>query len=101
MSGDDHILERLQREYPEFMRCCGAGSDKWEMVERAIKYGCCKIQLFKPYFTKQMIDEAHENGIQVNCFWSDDPIEARKFVQMGVDCILTNDYLAIKRELKI
>jgi len=92
MSGDDKLLERLQREYPEFMRCCGAGADKWGIVERAIKYGCCKIQLFKPYFNQEMIDKAHANGIICNVFWSDDEEETERFLDMGIDVILTNDY---------
>ncbi|MBQ8381269.1 MAG: hypothetical protein IJY18_05180 [Clostridia bacterium] len=92
MSGDDCLLERLQREYPEITRCCGAGKDKWEIVERAIKYGCKKVQLFKPYFNQEMIDKAHANGIICNVFWSDDKEETEKFLDMGIDVILTNDY---------
>ncbi|MBE6552380.1 MAG: hypothetical protein E7665_09665 [Ruminococcaceae bacterium] len=92
MSGDDKLLERLQREYPDISRCCGAGSGKWEIVERAIRYGCKKVQLFKPYFNQEMIDKAHENGIICNVFWSDDPEETQKFLDMGIDVILTNDY---------
>ena len=39
-----------------------------------------------------MIDKAHENGIICNVFWSDDPEETQKFLDMGIDVILTNDY---------
>ncbi len=92
MSGRDALLERLQREYPEIARCCGAGDGKWEIVDRAIKYGCKKVQLFKPYFDQAMIDKAHENGIICNVFWSDNAEETQKFLDMGIDVILTNDY---------
>ena len=34
------------------------------------------------------------NGIICNVFWSDDPEEAEKFLDMGIDVILTNDYNA-------
>ena len=44
------------------------------------------------YFNKEMIDKAHENGIRCNVFWSDDPEETKKFIDMGIDTILTNDY---------
>ena len=67
------------------------------MVERAIEYDCKKIQLFKGYFDQAMIDKAHDNGILCNVFWSDDPEEARRFFEMGIDTVLTNDYLAISR----
>ena len=92
MTGDDALLARLAAEYPEIPRCCGGGSAKWEIVERAIRYGCAKLQLFKPYFNQEMIDKAHENGIICNVFWSDDPEEAERFLAMGIDVILTNDY---------
>ena len=92
MSGQDVVLERLQREFPEIARCCGAGDGKWEIVDRAIKYGCKKVQLFKPYFNQEMIDKAHENGIICNVFWSDDKEETQRFLDMGIDVILTNDY---------
>ena len=92
VSGQDKVLERLQREYPQIARCCGAGDGRWEIVERAIKFGCKKVQLFKPYFNQEMIDKAHENGIICNVFWSDNPEETKKFLDMGIDVILTNDY---------
>ena len=92
MSGDDELLERLQKEYPEITRCCGGGKGKWEIVERAIKYGCKKLQFVKKYFNQEMVDKAHENGIICNVFWSDDPEETKSFLDMGVDVILTNDY---------
>ena len=92
MSGQDSLLKRLQREHPEITRCCGAGDGKWEIVDRAIKYGCKKVQLFKPYFDQAMIDKAHENGIICNVFWSDDEEETQRFLDMGIDVILTNDY---------
>ena len=95
MSGQDKVLERLQKEYPEIARCCGAGDGKWEIVDRAIRYGCKKVQLFKPYFDQTMIDKAHANGIICNVFWSDDPKEAQSFLDMGIDVILTNDYHTI------
>jgi len=97
MSGDNALLERLAREYPEISRCCGAGKEKWEIVDRAIRYGCKKVQLFKPYFNQEMIDKAHAHGIICNVFWSDDPAEAQEFLDMGIDVILTNDYNRISQ----
>ena len=65
------------------------------MVERAIKYGCKKIQLFKGKFNQEMIDRAHENGIICNVFWSDNATETQEYLDMGIDVILTNDYHSI------
>ena len=97
MCGIDSILEMLQKDYPEIPRCCGAGEGPWEIVERAIKYECKKVQLFKPYFNREMIEKAHANGILCNVFWSDDPEETQQFLDMGIDTILTNDYNIISQ----
>ena len=92
MTGDDKLLERLAREYPDISRCCGGGKEKWQIVERAIKYGCKKLQFVKSYFNQEMVDRAHANGIICNVFWSDNEDETREFLDMGIDVILTNDY---------
>ena len=100
MSGNDNVLRLLQEMAPDIERCCGAGAAPFEMVERALRYGCGKVQLFKPHFTQEMIDKAHANGIRCNVFWSDDPEETEKFLEMGIDTILTNDYQLIAEVVK-
>lgn len=95
MSGEDALLERLQTEYPTIARCCGGGDGKWEIVDRAIQYGCQKLQFVKGYFNQEMVNKAHANGIICNVFWSDDPAETQAFLDMGVDVILTNNYNTI------
>lgn len=92
MSGDDELLERLQLEYPDILRCCGGGKGRWQIVERAIKFGCKKLQFVKNHFNQEMVDKAREHGIICNVFWSDDPEETETFLDMGIDVILTNDY---------
>lgn len=110
MSGNDNFLAMAQRLYPDIPRCCGAKyipgtpdpwSETWNMVDRALRYACRKIQLFKPYFNQEMIDRAHANGIICNVFYADDPEEARRYRDMGIDTILTNDYLLIHNTLNI
>ena len=100
MTGNDTVLGQLREIAPEITRCAGAGGGRWSLVERALEYGCGKIQLFKPYFNQAMIDKARENGIIVNVFWSDDAGETRKFLDMGIDCILTNDYNLIAQAVR-
>ncbi|NLC69211.1 MAG: hypothetical protein GX754_10635 [Clostridiaceae bacterium] len=46
-----------------------------------------------------MIDEAHRHNIVCNMFWSDDPEEAGRFIEMGIYTILTNDYLVVRNGL--
>ena len=70
------------------------------IVDRAIELGCKKVQFFKPRFDKAMIDKAHAHGIICNIFWSDDIEEAKQFLDMGIDTILSNDYQRISQILK-
>lgn len=97
MTGNDTVLAQLGEIAPDICRCCGGGDAPWEIVERAIKYDCKKVQLFKPYFNQEMIDKAHDHGIKCNVFWSDDSEETREFLTMGIDTILTNDYHLISQ----
>ena len=39
-----------------------------------------------------MIDKAHAHDIRCNVFWSDDVEETKRFLEMGIDTILTNDF---------
>ena len=101
MTSNDKIIKDVMRYAPDICVCVGWNGNKepLSIVERAIALGAKKVQLFKPYFNQQSIDLAHENGILCNVFWSDDPKEAIAYREMGIDCILTNDYLAIKNAL--
>lgn len=101
MSGNDNFLRLASEMAPDICRCVGAGDAPWEMVERALKYDCKKIQLFKGKFNQEMIDKARANGIICNVFWSDDEEEAKEYIKMGVDTILTNDYNLISQVIKM
>lgn len=100
MSGNNKFLRLASEMAPDICRCVGAGAEPYEQVERALKYGCKKIQLKKGKFNREMIDRAHENGIICNIFWSDDAEEAKEFFAMGIDTILTNDYHLISQVIQ-
>ena len=92
------LQDQLARLAPDIPRCMGNSSDnktRPDIVDRAIAHKCQMVQLFKPYFDQSLIDRARAAGLRVNVFWSDDPAEARRFLDMGVDTILTNDYQPI------
>lgn len=102
MTTSDKALREFHEIAPEIARCVGfdgVKDDMLRMPNRAIALGCEKVQLFKPYFDQTSVDYAHQHGILCNVFWSDDPEEAREFRRMGIDCILTNDFLQIKNAL--
>ncbi|MBE6605976.1 MAG: hypothetical protein E7635_02935 [Ruminococcaceae bacterium] len=78
---------------PDIHICVGHDDDRpYEIVDRAIVLGAQKVQLYKPFFNQEMIDKAHAHGIICNVFWSDDADETGKYLEMGIDTILTNDY---------
>ena len=100
MCGNDNVLTLAKELAPDICCCCGGGDAPWDIVDRAIKIGCEKVQLFKPYFNQEMIDKAHVNGIRCNVFWSDDEKETQEFLDMGIETILTNDYNIISQIVK-
>ena len=97
--GSPDVMEAAIEVAEWIPRCMGAGPqmEKMEIVDRAITWKCCKIQLFKPYYTQAMIDRAHGLGMRCNFFHSEDPAEARRLFEMGIDTILTNDYWNIAK----
>ncbi len=99
LMGSEDVMKRALLDAPDIPRCMGASPDPWRIVDRAVEFKCGKVQLFKPHFNQDMMRHAHDNGIKVNVFWSDEPAEARQFLEMGADCILTNEYWKIRRAL--
>ena len=98
MSACGPLQDQLARLAPDIPRCMGNSGDNKshpDIVDRAIAHKCRMVQLFKPYFDQALIDRARAAGLRVNVFWSDDPAEAKRFLDMGVDTILTNDYQPI------
>lgn len=97
----DLQIQQFKKYAPDIPICVGhQDSRPWSIVDRAIEFGCQKVQLFKPYYSLEMIEKAHAHGIRCNIFWSDDPEEARRFIDMGVDTILTNDFNIVNQVVK-
>ena len=107
MSGNPALLKQLRRLAPEIPCCAGADGDvHGDLVQKALDCDCAKIQLFSPYFphnppeyVQGQIDRAHAHGIRVNLFYSDNRDEAARYLAMGVDTILTNDYNRVSKAL--
>lgn len=97
MTSNDKVIKYLSSYAPEFKCCVGwdGNKDPMSIVDRAIALNAYKVQLFKPYFNQETVKKAKEHGILCNVFYADDPNEAREYLNMGIDCILTNDYLSI------
>ena len=102
MTSSDRMIEKAQNYAPDIKCCVGWNGDKdpLSMVNRALKLGTKKIQLFKPYFNQETVDMAKANGIRCNVFWADSPEEAEEYLAMGIDTILTNDYNLVSQIIK-
>ena len=101
MISNDSVIRQFMEYAPHIPVCVGhCKGREWEIVDRAIALGCKRVQLFKPYFTKETVEKAHANGIICNVFYADDPEEARKYLEMGIDTVLTNEYLTVYNENK-
>ena len=102
MTANDRMIREVMRYAPDIGVCVGwdGNAAPLSIVERAIALGARKVQLFQPYFNQQTVDLAHRHGILCNVFWADDVQEAMRYRDMGIDCILTNDYLKIKNALR-
>ncbi len=102
MTNSDKFVKRVMEYAPDMKICIGwdGNKDPMSIVDRAIKFGAYKVQLFKPYFNQESIDKAHAHGILCNVFYADDPEEARKYFKMGIDTVLTNDFFPIYNAVK-
>ena len=102
MTSSDEKIRRAMAYAPDIPCCVGwdGNQDPLSIANRAIALGAYKVQLFKPYFNQETIELAHAHGILCNVFWSDEPAEAIRFREMGIDTILTNDYLRIANAFK-
>ncbi len=105
MTANDAMIARARAYAPDIPCCVGwdgwAGDrDPMTMVDRALALGAKKVQLVKPWFNEETVKQAHAHGILCNVFWADDPEEAQKYLEMGIDTILTNDYLQIARVVR-
>ena len=83
MSNGDEKLKKVKRLAPDIHLC-----------------GAEKVQLFVPYFDQEMIDKAHAHGIICNVFCCDRLCDAERFLNMKIDCLLTNKYNMIAQFTK-
>ena len=104
MSSNQNALKEVREYAPHLHICLGCGKirDAIEFTECAIALGADKLQYYKPDLspTKEAVDLAHKNGIICNLCESDEPNEAIAFFNMGIDTVMTNDFLNIYNNTK-
>ena len=100
VTGDAAVMEAALALAPDIERCCLEGNKDYTIVKHAIKYRAGKVQMRAQFFTQEMIAEAHAHGIRCNIFYTDDPAWAREFFAMGIDTVLTNDCVKIRKVIR-
>ena len=113
MITNDKLIKYAREKYPDISVCVGANwvpsPDIDTMIDRAIKYNCQKIQIFIPHYDKlgikladlkDKVERAHQNNLIVNLFYADTVENANIALDIGVDCILTNNYLEVYNSVK-
>lgn len=87
--GEDVLAEAVRYD-PEIERTCLISQDNPELQLRlAEQYGCRRIQ-FARTVTAEDTRRAHAAGMVCNLFYSDEPVDARAYLESGIDVILTN-----------
>lgn len=71
-----------------------------ELIPAAEKTGCKRIQTISELLTIEQLQQAKEAGIRCNLLSTEDPSEIKKWIDSGVDCVLTDNYSAIHTKLK-
>ena len=102
MSSNDDKLRKLKEICPAARICVGWDGDEEgleRIVKRAIALNAEKVQFFAPFFNETTVKLAKEHGIICNVYYADEPKEAENYLKMGIDAIITNDYLAVKNYL--
>lgn len=86
----EHALQIACEYAPGIPRACLTSQKEPEQsIAIAKRWGCQRIQFYR-HVTERHIEQAHEAGLICNLFWSDEPEDAREYVRMGIDVILTN-----------
>ena len=90
IAGIEDVLTVSETYAPDVPRCCLAGQHSPdEQIDLALKYGCERLQ-FGRKVTAEAAKRAHDVGLINNLFWSDELEDAKAYVEMGIDVILTN-----------
>jgi len=101
MTTSDRMLKKAKEKAPDIAICVGHDESRpYAIVDRAIELGAQKVQLFRPYFNREMVKKAHEHQIICNVFWSDEEERTKEYLDMGIDTILSNDYWATAQVVK-
>lgn len=89
ISFDLENLQYLRREYPDsVIQLLSYKFD--EKVLKNLKHLKFDLDIHYAFCEKSVIDACHKNGIKVNCWTVDNPGDAERLIDCGVDYITSN-----------
>ena len=111
---NQEIENELKEKYPHLLRGASTGSARNFVLSQYLgvnlfdnsDFSCLQIPLsydigFKIALDKKtLIRRAHRRGIAVQYWTINDPDEMRMLIEMGVDCIMTDDPVLMKQILE-
>ena len=101
MSTNTEALLEMRKRLPDASYCQGAGESNSRMIDLAIQHGFQKVQLVSWYpYDKSMVELCHSHGIICNFCSADTPEDAKALLDMGIDCVLTNDFHNVRSGLE-
>ena len=90
IAGDESVLEVALNYAPEIPRAClAAQNEPNRMVAVAEELACTRVQ-FGRNATDDALRRARDLELTCNLFWSDELTDAQRYVEMGIDVVLTN-----------
>jgi glycerophosphoryl diester phosphodiesterase len=88
--GSEAAMVAAMDHAPDISRACLINQgNASQLLAAAAAFDCQRVQFFRQVDEAE-IRAAHEAGYVCNLFWSDEPEDARRYVDMGIDVVLTN-----------
>ena len=111
---NDEIEEELKTNYPSLLRGAPTGTAAKFIITQYLgvnlfdggDFACLQIPMSYdlgieiPLNKKTLVRRAHRRNIAVQYWTINDPDEMRELIEMGVDCIMTDDPILLKQVLE-
>ncbi len=96
-TSDADTIKLVKKMNPNITVCNLSGQDGVGYVDFSMALGSYILQPNRNVVTKELVNKAHANEMQVNVFYADTEKDMLALIEMGVDGILTNFPERLKR----
>lgn len=90
VASDEETLRLAKQICPDLAICNLSTKPIDTYIARSLAIDCRILQPGNKQVTRQLVEEAHGHGMEVNPFYADDVGEMRRLIECGVNGILTN-----------